>query len=323
MLAHLLIFGTYQAGKKYHIWERLQALNWIQPPRMITELLKKSSPQEELKAQEEERQPPLMFVEVTPQQTVTEAPAKAQYYSDRNSTAANPDPKEALVPRIEGEQTRVVKTEDVPRTKAFPLRPTPPPAEPDTKEEKEQKEQTPVKEQAKQDPTPKPPPTPGDLALLRPETRPPQTETAPQKPRRPTVKEAMAKLQNNQMSGQKMKQDGGVRRVSAGSSLDVVATGFGAYDAAFIAAIKNRWDDLLEDRRFSGDRTGKVQLRFRLNSDGSISQMNLMENTVDLSLALLCESAVRDPSPYPPWTAEMKKIIGENFREITITFWYY
>src|SRR5262245_53106522 len=41
--------------------------------------------------QPDREDPPLMFVEVTPEQAATEAPKDTQYYSSLSSKAANPD----------------------------------------------------------------------------------------------------------------------------------------------------------------------------------------------------------------------------------------
>ena len=74
-----------------------------------------------------------------------------------------------------------------------------------------------------------------------------------------------------------MMQDGGVRRHASVSSLDVKLTGFGDYDAALVEAITQRWYDLLDSQRFALDRTGKVVLQFRLNYDGTISDMKVAQ----------------------------------------------
>lgn len=143
-------------------------------------------------------------------------------------------------------------------------------------------------------------------------------------PRPRTLAEARARQPQRyaQAPGQKMKQEGGVRRHALESSLNVLATPFGAYDAALIDAVRNRWYDLLDQRSFAGARTGKVMLQFHLNADGHVSEMRLMENTVDLTLALLCESAIRDPAPFNPWPGELRRLVGADYREVTFTFYY-
>ena len=198
---------------------------------------------------------------------------------------------------MNGKQTEVVKTENVPRpdfNKLQPATPAPP----------QQKLQSAAR--------------PGDLTLGKPENSQPQQE--PERPR--TIKQALAQ-QSHQLPGQQMKQDGGMHRAALVSSLDVKATPFGAYDAAFIAAVTQRWYDLLDSRQFAMDRSGKVTLRFHLNYDGSIADMKVLENTVGDVLGYVCQKSVTDPAPYSPWPREMRQLIGENYREITFTFYYY
>ena len=121
---HLLVGGTYYEGEKLGWWQSMHWPAWLQKARMLTELLKKK---EESKPPEP-RDIPLMFIDVSPAQVAVEPPKDAKYYSDKNSQAANPDAdKETDIPKITGKQTQIVKTEDVPRTKAFPLQPAPVP----------------------------------------------------------------------------------------------------------------------------------------------------------------------------------------------------
>jgi hypothetical protein len=118
-----------------------------------------------------------------------------------------------------------------------------------------------------------------------------------------------------------MKQEGGVKR-SGSVSLDVKGTPFGAYDAAIVAAVQQRWYDLLDERKYASDGTGKVVLEFRLNHDGKISNMKTTESDVNDLLNLLCQRAVLDPSPYARWPDDMRRLVGGNFREVRFTFYY-
>jgi hypothetical protein len=120
-----------------------------------------------------------------------------------------------------------------------------------------------------------------------------------------------------------MKQEGGVKRSSRTASLNVIATGFGEYDAKLIAAVQNRWYDLIDGRNYAGMQAGKVKVRFHLNADGSISEVAFEESTVDLAWAMLCQSAIKDPAPYEAWPSDMRRKIGDSFREVTFTFFYY
>jgi outer membrane biosynthesis protein TonB len=150
----------------------------------------------------------------------------------------------------------------------------------------------------------------------------PKNSQQQEQPRPRTVSKALAQ-QAHRLPGQQMKQEGGTHRPALVSSLDVKATPFGAYDAAFIEAVTQRWYDLLDSRQFAMDRNGKVTLRFHLNYDGSIADMKVLGNTVGDVLGYVCQKAVTDPAPFAPWPADMRRIIGENYREITFTFYYY
>jgi len=124
---HLLAVGTYQAGKKFHVWQNLHWPAWIQSARMLTEVLKKK----EAMPLQAQQQVPLMFVDVNPAQAVAEPPKNAKFYSDKSSLAANKQAdKDSNVPKITGKQAEVVRTETVPREKFVPLQPAPPVQQP-------------------------------------------------------------------------------------------------------------------------------------------------------------------------------------------------
>ena len=120
-----------------------------------------------------------------------------------------------------------------------------------------------------------------------------------------------------------MNQEGGTRRMALQPSFDAKATPFGDYDRRFIDAVTAQWYNLLDSQKFSQDRSGKVTLRFRLNYDGTISDMQVLENTVGELLGYVCQKAVTDPSPYEPWPSDMRHMVAENYREIVFTFYYY
>ena len=143
--------------------------------------------------------------------------------------------------------------------------------------------------------------------------------TPPPRARPRTVTEA--RLRQNLLAGEQMKQEGGVPRVGK-VALDVRATGFGAYDEALIMAVQNRWFALLDERRFAGGTTGRVVVKFKLYSDGSVRIVEPTESTVDPLLESLCIRAVRDPAPYEKWPSDMLRMIGSNFREVRFTFYY-
>jgi hypothetical protein len=301
---HLLVFGGYETGKKYNVWQNLHWPAWLHAPKILQPAFKKRESQPPPQSQDI----PLMFVNVNPAQATAEAPKDAKFYSDKNSRAANPEPdKLTNIPKISGKQPDVPKTEDVPREKFTPLQPARP--------------VQPAKE-AQEELKPKPAQPSGDLAMAKPEPKPRLDNGQDTEARPRTLKEALARQQNNQIPGEKMKQEGGVSRRHEMASLDTKATPFGAYDAALVEAISQRWFTLLDQREYASDSRGKVVLQFHLHYDGRITDMNVAENTAGEVLGFLCQKAVLDPAPFATWPSDMRRTLG-NVRSIQFTFYYY
>jgi hypothetical protein len=291
---HLLGWGGYELGKKTGLWQRL---HW---PERLHLAQKKVLPPP---VQESE---PSIFLDVDPDQVSPDAPKDAKYYSSKNSRAANPDAdKDLNQPKLAGKQTDVPKTKDIPRTQN--AKPQPPVPQPQPKKET-QPEQLKPKELT------------GDTKLAKLETSPEKTEDKPERPR--TIREALAQ-QSNLFPSRQMQQEGGTRRQALVPSLDAKSTPFGDYDSRFIAAVTQRWYDLLDSQKFASDRRGRVTLQFHLNYDGSISDIKILNNEVGELLSYVCQEAITDPSPYAPWPSDMRRMVGANFREIVFTFYYY
>jgi hypothetical protein len=131
--------------------------------------------------------------------------------------------------------------------------------------------------------------SPGDLTLAKPELNPrPDTGTA-EEPRPRRVAEVRARQPASQAPGQKIRQ---------------------------------RWYDLLDQRNYAQERSGKVVLQFHLKFDGTITDMEFKDNTVGDMLGIFCRKAVEDPAPYDKWSREMRLMVGKDFREIRFTFYY-
>jgi hypothetical protein len=335
---HFILFSGIEIGRSMGLWQTTAIPAWLSDA--VLESMRTSAEQSKKNKEQDlasMHETPLLFVEVDPVQTTVTPPKEAKYYSSRNSTAANPDPaKEMEVPRIEGKQTKVTKTLDVsklqpaPTPKPEPLKTTPEtpkPLEPTVAEAKPEVKPEPAVAQEVVTPGPKP----GDMDIAsaqpKPAGAPPAAQpsapaTASPEPRvRPrTIAAALA--QKGVLIGEKSKQDGGVKRRATMSSLDVQATPFGAYDAAIIAAIQQRWFDLLDQNDYTRGRTGKVVLDFRLMQDGRITVMQVSDNDVGELLGVVCQRAVLDPAPYAPWPADMKRMLHSNYRDVRFTFYY-
>jgi outer membrane biosynthesis protein TonB len=299
ILLHLGGWGGYEAGKKLGWWNHLHALtllgkklnNAIVPPAV---------------KKEQEQQQPTVFVEVD--QADPEPPKKAVYYSDKNTQAANPDAvKNSNQPKLDGKQKDIPKTETVPKlTKLVPAPPkTPSPESPPAKTESSSLAL-------------------GDQKLAKVETNQPAEnpteKSTPEKKRPRTLSEAR---QQQHLPGEQMQQDGGVLRTKLVASFDTKATAFGAYDAAIFAAIQQYWDDELENNSFARDRTGRVTVQFVLHYDGTVSQVQIVENGVGILLGSYCQESIDRTAPYAKWPSDMLHEIGSTERPITVTFIYY
>jgi hypothetical protein len=362
---HLVVWAAYGPLKRMH-WEGYDRLvqmltpkpgklaptlmTWLTPKPKPKPVAKEKQLMEEREIQVVMRQEvPDQFLAVDPLRATAEPPPTAKYYSDKNSQAANPRIKKPSdQPNLEGKQTQVPFTEDVPRKKLTPelvqnLQPSPP-----DKQASVEKSEKPVPEgeqtqeqQAEQKMRPRGGETLGQMAMARPveikqvgdgvsltargdgDKNQEKKDARNAKAARPrTLAEARSRMQDNTVAGQKMQQEGGVQNKVEFSALDAKATPFGAYDSAIVAAIQKRWDDLLEENRFSGDAKGRVVLEFRLHSDGRISNMTEVESSVKAVFSILCSKAVTDPAPYAKWTPEMLRFFTGDYRDVRFTFLY-
>lgn len=282
LVVHLLVWGGYELGKEFNLWQRLHL-----PSLMLFTKIKPAQPSVQ--------QTELIFVDTNPQQTTTEAPQNTKYFGTKSSHAANPEAnRDTKVPQLNGTQTEVAKTEDVPRLDFSKFQPAMQPSREQPEESRQQNA--------------------GDLMPGKP------SDTQPtEQPRPRTLQQALA--QQNQLPGQKMKQEGGVSQHAIAPSLDVKVTGFSEYDRRFIAVVSQRWFNLLESQKFTLDRTGKVVLRFRLNCDGSISDMRFADNTVGDLLGYVCQKAVLDNAPFERWPSNMRLELGD-YCDVQFTFHY-
>lgn len=303
LVLHACFFGFWKVGKQLGWWQHQATwlLNWqkkkmARPPRRFIKV-----PDVAAARQPEVR---LTFVEVDPTLPTQEPPKDTQFYSTKATRAANPDQTlDTELPKIDGTQNKIMRTEDVPKPKPFPLQPAVEPAKDDRQEE----------------PKPKSQDTPGDLAKAKPLTDGINLGTGEeQRKLRPrTLQEARAR---NQLAGEKTKVDGATR-IRGQVSINSKVTPFSSYDAAFVAAVQQRWYDLLDSSPFS-QRSGRVVLEFKLTYDGRITDLKASDNEVGEILSLLCQRAILDPAPYARWPDDMRRMIGANYREVTFTFYY-
>jgi outer membrane biosynthesis protein TonB len=301
---HLLCFGGYEFG-------RTVLPGWMSRIKFLAALAEQLKKKPAPPPAPQPTQVPLVFVDVDPATATPEPPKDAKFYSSQNSKAANREEADTDTPKIDGHQEVVLKAEDIQRSHV-PLKPNVPP---ETAQKGKEEPQQPEKA--------KPKPVVGDLAMAKPAAKlQPDPGTAEQTRPRTILEAKMREAQRNQVAGQKMKQDGGVRHHLDISAFDARATPYGAYDAALIDAIDQRWNDLLDSRQFALDRTGKVVVEFTLNYDGRVTNVEIVETTVGDTLAYVCRLAITDPAPFPKWSMDMRRQFGDT-RPIRFTFNYF
>lgn len=301
LLVHLALLGAWKAGDHLGWWkhspEWLNAwTRWLAKTQL--ELFPKLI---------EARQPPqaaaapvipLTFVEVDPATVTAEAPPNARHYSSQNAKASNPDATvERETPTIESRQDKVVRVMENEPAKPFPLQPSAPAP-----------------------PKPEPAVKPGDLALRKPSEGQLETDTVENRAKTRPRTLAQARAAKGILQGEPIKQDGGVRNRGK-IAFDTKATPFGEYDRLFIAAVEQTWHQLLDDHR-GNQRSGRVVIDFKLNSDGRITEMRMADNDAGEIYGMICQRAILDPAPYQKWPPDMLRTIGSNTREIRFTFYY-
>ena len=306
---HLALFGGWRYGQAHGWWD-YQA-TWLMNLTKKFHPAPKVAKNAPLRPSEAPlREIPLTFVEVDPALLAVEPPKEAKYYGALNSKEANPDPVlDSTAPKVDGSQTKIVRLENVPRPQ--PLQPAAPPKETKAPAAAKPKGAEPPGEMAKAEPLKATKPSDGqaDASLGQ------APATVREKPRKLAAVKPQATL-----VGEKMKQDGGAN-ARGKITLNVKATPFGAYDAAFIAAVQQRWYDLIDTTQMA-QRSGKVVLEFRLTYDGRITDMKVNGNEVGELLGILCQRAVLDPAPYAKWPSDMLRMVGTHHRDVTFTFYY-
>ena len=307
----------------------------------------------------EPKEMPTLFVDAHPSQATEEKPEQTPYYAVINAVAGDNSPQDSMPqPEIDGSRDKVRKTMDTPLFAAAALalpaednrktaKTTPANDDSTSPEssdsllfdtggqlvetEKGSAEEAIHKGESER--------RPRAFAELRPsipsgigpelseekprelrESNPAKPEFA--KPDRPRTL-AHARRQNAELIGKKMKQKGGMERFRLQSTPDLSKTPFGNYDAAVIQAIQQSWYHLLEKLPIVQNTRGKVVLKFWMKSDGSVSDLKVVENSAGDDLqSYACEAAVRDPAPYGRWPEDMRRVIQSDRREIRFTFYY-
>lgn len=92
------------------------------------------------------------------------------------------------------------------------------------------------------------------------------------------------------------------------------------YDRAFVDSVQEHWYELLERSEYNETTKGKVTLAFRLLRDGSISNIEVVQATVDAEGTELCKQALLDAAPFPALPPSILSKMSKDYRKIRFEF---
>ncbi|MGH9594223.1 MAG: hypothetical protein ACRD5L_14120, partial [Bryobacteraceae bacterium] len=281
------------------------------------------------------------FIETDATQVTGEKPKDARFYSDKSTVAANPhNPthKKGETPYLDGKETHVMSTVDVPTQSGVASAPvvqpglpgTPGRAAPPSDAQRPTQNQPRAQEQPKEIPplgvkvveeqkmamAPKPPIQP-EMAANADAPIPPSmvgdggTPAAASEPGTPG-REIIARKAHLTAVG--------VTRTGI-AAFNVEESPFGAYDKKVFKAVQSRWYALI-DRFGMYERAGAVTVHFELLEDGQIQNLKVSDNTAGEILALFCEKAIIESGPFEPLPDNLRALVGKEPRDASFTFYY-
>lgn len=347
LLLHAMAFGTWQYRgtlSRFPLFKLLQ----ISPstftavhPQTITFVEVEEPRAKERQAQrEKETETARRFMETDASQVTGAKPKDAKYYSDKSTIAANPENptgKEGDTPYLEGTETRVPSSVDVPTPSGVPQPLIVQRGSPgDMANGSKLAVPTPKVAQA----TPQPRATepakevaPSGLKIVEEQPLAMATKPAAQ----PEVMTRGSAAETGAAGAPTMITEPGTPgRELVARKLNLKATGisrsgiaafnvaespFGAYDKKLIKAVQSRWFALI-DRFGMYERAGLVTVHFEMLDDGQVQNLKVTDNTAGQILALFCEKAIIESGPFDPLPDNLRALVGKEPREASFTFYY-
>jgi len=96
---------------------------------------------------------------------------------------------------------------------------------------------------------------------------------------------------------------------------------YGAYLQKMIEVVQAQFDRLNEESRIYPPPGSIIIVKFVINDEGKIARIVNVDNRSTDAAGRLCTSSITIPSPYPPWTDDMKAMLGKE-QELTYEFYY-
>jgi hypothetical protein len=103
--------------------------------------------------------------------------------------------------------------------------------------------------------------------------------------------------------------------------IDAKWSNYGMYLQKMVETIQVQFDKLNDESRIYPPVGSMVTVKFILDSEGKIARIISVESKATDAAARTCTSSITIPSPYGPWTDDMKAMLGEE-QEMTFDFYY-
>jgi hypothetical protein len=98
------------------------------------------------------------------------------------------------------------------------------------------------------------------------------------------------------------------------------------FDAALARIVQWQWDELVRETAKTIPRAktdAKVVVAFRLHSDGRVSELRVEETGgLDSVWTGACYYAIQKSAPFRPWSVEMGRQVGREYRALRLIFHY-
>jgi len=102
---------------------------------------------------------------------------------------------------------------------------------------------------------------------------------------------------------------------------DAKWSNYGQYLQKMIETVQIQWERILTESRIYPTSGTNVTVKFRIDSEGKISEIINVEGTAGNQAEKACTSAITSRAPYGPWTDDMIAVLGTS-QEMTFAFYY-
>ena len=270
--------------------------------------------------------PKKIFIPTTPQANVKPVPQQIESANDtalttKSTVARNPN---SIMPDVNGKE-HAPDLNNTPKVEAPPkpqeVSSTPPTPKQDTPQKPTPPQPNPSKAQVP--PPPKPPqPTLKPLPPKPPVKAPPQVDPLTGLPvlpeiNAPTLAPPNSAAQPAAPTPSQLQQATSIHGAlgqSGDNSPAAMATELGKYKQYVYSVVGSYWYPSV-DKAFGTIGVGVVHIKFTIHSDGTLSDVQVLEGDNLEILKNISTQALRSPAPFKPFNAAMIKQVGDSYTD--------